>query len=108
MLVTVSSIVEELLHHISISMARKVEVTGYSINFEPSHHPASFIRFELCLNSAPFFSSIVGLDEGIHPRQVILFDRIANINLMNLQDVLNIQTEHRARIFRELYIDVYF
>lgn len=62
---TVASFIQKLSHHVSITMARKMEISWHPINLEPALHPATFARFKILLHSPLLLSPVVGLDEEI-------------------------------------------
>ena len=80
---TVSSVVEELLHHISVTMTRKMEISRYPVDFEPSLHPAAPIRFEVTFNPSSLLSTVISFDEEGVVRQVVFLYGLANIYLVN-------------------------
>lgn len=47
--ITVTTIIEELLNNIWVSMTGEVEISRHSINFKPSSHPTSFIGIKIVL-----------------------------------------------------------
>lgn len=105
---TVASVIEELLHHISVSMAGKVEVSWYSVYFKPSFHSAASIRFEVTLNPPSLLSAIIGLDEKGVIREIVFLDGPADIDFVNFENVFDVQAQHGAWVLGEFNIHIDF
>lgn len=85
-------------------MAREMKISRNSIDIKVACHTTSNAGFEVFSNSSFLLLSIRSLFEWDSGRNTYLFDGISDINLMDLENVLDVQAQHRARIFRETNI----
>lgn len=82
------------MNDIGVSMAREMEIARDSIDLEPSDHPATFAGSEIGLHSLLSFISVLSLRKDVSLRQIVFPDRSPNVNLMDLEDVFDVQTQH--------------